>query len=271
MASDMRIGIVGAAGRMGQMLVRQVAETQGCVLAGATERAGSDAVGRDAGLLAGIAEAGVAVGDDAAAMIAGVDAVIDFTAPDATVAHAELAAQAGAAMIIGTTGLGPDHVERLKRAAGHVPVVFAPNMSVGVNLLMALVEQVARTLDDSYDIEIVEMHHRHKVDAPSGTALGLGRAAARGRGVDLDEAGRLSREGHTGARPRGEIGFATLRGGDVIGDHTVCFAADGERIELTHKASGRGIYAAGAVRAALWTRGRGPGFYSMNDVLGIKI
>jgi 4-hydroxy-tetrahydrodipicolinate reductase len=271
MASDMKIGIVGAAGRMGQMLVRQVAGTEGCVLAGATERAGSDAIGKDAGVLAGIGEAGVAVTDDAATMIAGVDAVIDFTSPAASVEHAELAAQASAAIIIGTTGLEPGHIESLKRVAGHTPVVFAPNMSVGVNLLMAVVEQVARALDDSYDIEIVEMHHRHKVDAPSGTALGLGRAAAKGRGVELDEVGRLSREGHTGARPRGEIGFATLRGGDVIGDHTVCFAADGERVELSHKASGRQIYAAGAVRAALWTTGREPGFYSMNDVLGITV
>ncbi|MCK5362315.1 MAG: 4-hydroxy-tetrahydrodipicolinate reductase, partial [Gammaproteobacteria bacterium] len=160
----MKIGIVGAAGRMGQMLVRQVGETPGCVLAGAIERAGSDAVGKDAGVLAGVGEAGVVIGDDAAAMIAGVDVVIDFTAPDASVRHAELAAQAGAATIIGTTGMGPDHIEALERAARHAPVVFAPNMSVGVNLLMALVERVARTLDDSYDIEIVEMHHRHKVD-----------------------------------------------------------------------------------------------------------
>lgn len=269
MANELKIGIVGAAGRMGQMLVRQVAESEGCRLAGATERSGSEAVGKDAGSLAGITEAGVAIGDDAAAMVAGVDAVIDFTAPDASVEHAELAAQAGSSIVIGTTGLGPDHIEALKRAARHVPVVFSPNMSVGVNLLLAVVERVARALDDSYDIEIVEMHHRHKVDAPSGTALGLGRAAAKGRGVTLEEAGRLSREGHTGPRPRGEIGFATLRGGDVIGDHTVCFAADGERIELTHKASGRQIYAAGAVRAAIWTKGRAPGFYSMNDVLGI--
>lgn len=271
MANQLKIGIVGAAGRMGQMLLRQVAETQGCRLAGATERPGSDQIGKDSNVLAGIDSAGIAITDDAAAMIAGVDAVIDFTAPAATVAHAELAAQAGAAIVVGTTGMGPDDVAALERAARHVPVVFAPNMSAGVNLLMALVEQVARTLDDSYDIEVVEMHHRHKVDAPSGTALGLGQAAARGRGVDLDKAGRMSREGHTGARPRGEIGFATLRGGDVVGDHTVCFAADGERIELTHKASSRQVFAAGAVRAALWTKGRAPGLYSMMDVLGIKL
>jgi 4-hydroxy-tetrahydrodipicolinate reductase len=270
MANELKVGIVGAAGRMGRTLVRQVGETEGCVLAGAIEQPDSDAIGRDAGTLAGVGEAGVAVAGDAAAMIAGVDVVIDFTAPDVSVQHADLAAQADAAIVIGTTGMGSSHIESLKRAARHVPVVFAPNMSAGVNLLMALVERVARTLDDSYDIEVVEMHHRHKVDAPSGTALGLGRAAAAGRGVSLDEAGRLSREGHTGARPRGEIGFATLRGGDVVGDHTVCFATDGERLELTHRASGRQIYAAGALRAALWTKDRGPGLYSMNDVLGIE-
>lgn len=269
MADGMRIGIVGAAGRMGRMLVSQVAGTDGCVLGGATERPGSEALGRDAGLLAGIGETGVALTDDAAAMIAGVDAVIDFTTPAATVEHAELAAQAAAAIIVGTTGMADEHIAALRRAARHVPVVVAPNMSVGVNLLFDLVEKVARTLDDSYDIEIFEMHHRHKVDAPSGTALGLGRAAAAGRGVDLETAGRLSREGHTGPRPRGEIGFATLRGGDVVGDHTVVFAADGERIELTHKASSRQVFAAGAVRAALWSKGRAPGVYSMKDVLGL--
>jgi 4-hydroxy-tetrahydrodipicolinate reductase len=269
MANDMKIGIVGAAGRMGQTLVRQIGETEGCLLAGAIEQPDSAAIGKDVGMLAGVGETGVAIGGDAAVMIAGVDLVIDFTAPDVSVQHADLAAQAGAAIVIGTTGMAPSHIESLERAARHIPIVFAPNMSVGVNLLMALVEQVARTLDESYDIEIVEMHHRHKVDAPSGTALGLGRAAAAGRGVSLDNAGRLSREGQTGARPRGEIGFATLRGGDVIGDHTVCFATEGERLELTHKASGRQIYAAGALRAALWTKGRGPGLYSMNDVLAL--
>ncbi|UCH76066.1 MAG: 4-hydroxy-tetrahydrodipicolinate reductase [Rhodospirillales bacterium] len=266
----MKIGVVGAAGRMGRMLVRQVAESQGCALAGATERPGSEVLGADAGRLAGIGELGITIDDDAAAMIAGVDAVIDFTAPEATVAHAELAAQAGAAMVIGTTGLGDTHMAALHRAARHVPIIVAPNMSAGVTLLMALVEQVARTLDESFDIEIVEMHHRHKVDAPSGTALGLGRAAAAGRNVALDDVARMAREGQTGARPRGEIGFATLRGGDVVGDHTVVFAGEGERLELTHKASSRQVFAAGAVRAALWSRGRPPGLYSMNDVLGLE-
>jgi 4-hydroxy-tetrahydrodipicolinate reductase len=270
MAKELKIGVVGAAGRMGRMLVRQAGESQDCAVAGATERPGNAVIGQDAGILANIGEIGVTVGEDAAAMIAGVDVVIDFTAPEATVAHAELAAQAGAAMVIGTTGLQDSHLEALRRAARHVPVVVAPNMSAGVTLLMALVEQVARTLDDAYDIEIVEMHHRHKVDAPSGTALGLGRAVAAGRKVDLDAVARMAREGHTGARPRGEIGFATLRGGDVVGDHTVVFAGDGERIELTHKASSRQVFAAGAVRAALWTRGQKPGLYAMRDVLGLK-
>ncbi len=269
MAEEMKIGVVGAAGRMGRMLVRQVCEHPACGLAGATERPDSDALGEDAGMLAGIGEVGIAIGGDAAAMIADVDTVIDFTAPDATVAHAELAAQAGAAMVIGTTGLAESHMEALGRAARHVPVVVAPNMSAGVTLLLALVEQVARSLDDSFDIEIVEMHHRHKVDAPSGTALGLGRAAAAGRNVALDEVARMAREGHTGARPRGEIGFATLRGGDVVGDHTVVFAGEGERIELTHKATSRQVFAAGAVRAALWTKAQKPGLYSMRDVLGL--
>jgi len=271
MANEMKIGVVGAAGRMGRMLVRQVGETAGCALAGATERPGSEALGQDAGTLAGTGANGVLLTDDAAAMIAGVDAVIDFTAPDATVAHAELAAQAGAAMVVGTTGLDEARMAALRRAAIHVPVIVAPNMSAGVTLLTALVEQVARILDESFDIEIVEMHHRHKVDAPSGTALGLGRAAAAGRNVALDAVARMAREGHTGARPRGEIGFATLRGGDVVGDHTVVFAGEGERIELTHKASSRQVFAAGAVRAALWTKGRKPGLYSMRDVLGLGV
>ena len=269
MADEMKVGVVGAAGRMGRMLVAQIAETDGCVLAGATERPGAPEVGQDSGTLAGIGANGVAVGEDPASMIAAVDAVIDFTAPDATVAHAELAAQADAAMVIGTTGLKDGHMEAIARAARHVPVLVAPNMSAGVNLLMVLAEQVAKALDDSYDIEIVEMHHRHKVDAPSGTALGLGRAVAAGRGVDLDSVARMAREGQTGARPRGEIGFATLRGGDVVGDHTVVFAGAGERIELTHKAASRTVFAAGAVRGALWTKGKKPGLYSMRDVLGL--
>ena len=268
MAKDMKLGVVGAAGRMGRMLVRQIAEAQGCVLAGATERAGSEALGGDAGALAGIGDAGVTIIDNAAEMIAGVDGVIDFTAPAASAEHAELAAQADAIFVVGTTGLEESHAQVLERAARHVAIVQAPNMSVGVTLLSALVEQVAALLDPAWDIEIVEMHHRHKVDAPSGTALALGKAAAAGRAVGLGDVARMAREGQTGARPAGEIGFATLRGGDVVGDHTVIFAAEGERIELTHKASSRRIFAAGAVRAALWAGGQRPGLYTMRNVLG---
>ncbi len=270
MADDLRVGVVGCAGRMGQMVVAQVGETAGCVIAGGSEQPGHPALGNDIGTLSGVEALGVAVGDDAAAMIAGVDVVVDFTIPAATVDHARLAAQAGAAMVIGTTGLDNDQAAVIEAAARHVPVVWAPNMSVGVTVLLALSEQLAGILGpDDYDIEIVEMHHRHKIDAPSGTALGLGRAVAAGRGVDLDSVYRAARDGHTGARPRGEIGFAVLRGGDVVGDHSVVFAGEGERVELTHKAGSRKVFAAGAVRSALWTRNRPPGLYSMKTVLGL--
>lgn len=264
-----RIGVVGAAGRMGRMLVQTIHQAEGCVLAGGCERPGAEAVGKDIGELAGVGSLGLALGDDPVGLFAAADAVIDFTAPAATVAHAELAAQAQAVHVIGTTGLGPDEQAAIERAAVHTAIVHAANMSLGVNLLLALVEQVARALDPDYDIEVLEMHHRHKVDAPSGTALWLGRAAAAGRGVDLDEVAQRVRDGHTGARKRGDIGFATLRGGDVVGDHSVIFATDGERIELTHKASSREIYARGALRAALWGQGRPPGLYGMKDVLGL--
>ncbi len=268
--AETTIGIVGAAGRMGQMLIREVAATDGCVLAGATEAPDSGTVGRDAGTLVGLDPLGVAVADDATVLFAECDAVIDFTAPAATAAHASLAAQGRAVHVIGTTGLGPAEQDALAKAARHTALVHAPNMSLGVNLLMALTEQVARALGDDFDIEILEMHHRHKVDAPSGTALGLGQAAAAGRGVALDDVAARGRDGHTGARRRGDIGFAVLRGGDVVGDHSVVFAGEGERIELTHKASSRQIYARGAVRAALWAQGKPPGLYSMKDVLGLE-
>ena len=270
MVNQIEVGIVGCAGRMGQMIVAQVDATDGCVVAGATEHVGHTTVGQDVGLLAGLGPLGVNIGDDAAHMIAAVDAVIDFTGPEATLEHARLAAQAGAVIIIGTTGISDEQGEELARAARHVPVVWAPNMSVGVTLLLALTEQVATVLDDSFDIEILEMHHRHKVDAPSGTALGLGRAAAAGRKSDFDAVKQAVRDGHTGARPDGEIGFATLRGGNVVGDHTVVFAGEGERIELSHKAASRKIFAAGAVRATQWAMGRDPGLYSMRHVLGFE-
>ncbi|GAA4253841.1 4-hydroxy-tetrahydrodipicolinate reductase [Azospirillum formosense] len=265
----MKIGVVGCAGRMGQMLVREIAATPGCTLAGGTERVGGPALGKDIGTLAGLEPLGVVAIEDAAALFAEADAVIDFTSPEASVRHAALAAQSQTVLVIGTTGIGPVQQEPIAQAATHTPIVQSPNMSLGVNLLLALVEQVGRALGDDYDIDILEMHHRNKVDAPSGTALGLGRAAAAGRGVALEDVWQKVRDGHTGVRPRGEIGFATLRGGDVIGDHTVVFAAEGERVELTHKASGRQIYAKGAVRAALWANDKQPGLYSMKDVLGL--
>jgi len=265
----MRIGIVGCAGRMGQMLVREVLQTPGLELAGGTERHGGESIGRDIGEVVGFGKIGIPISEDPKALFAMVDGVIDFTAPPATLEHARLAAEKRAVLVVGTTGMKPEQTAKVAEAARKATIVMAPNMSVGVTLAMAITEQVARVLDESYDIEIVEMHHRHKVDAPSGTALGLGRAAAKGRGVELDDVALRSRDGHTGARPRGDIGFAVLRGGDVVGDHTVMFAADGERFEITHKASSRQVFAKGAVRAMLWAKGKPPGLYSMKDVLGL--
>jgi 4-hydroxy-tetrahydrodipicolinate reductase len=263
------IGVVGCAGRMGQMLCQEIARNPGCKLAGGTEAPGNGAIGRDLGEIAGLGTLGIRVGDDAAALFGRADAVVDFTTPAATLRHAALAAANDTVHVIGTTGIGRDGEVAIREAARRVPVIWAPNMSVGVTLLMALVEQAAARLDGRYDIEIVEMHHRHKVDAPSGTALGLGRAAARGRGVDLDSVAQRARDGHTGPRVAGNIGFAVLRGGDVVGDHSVIFAGDGERLELSHRAAGRQIYAQGAVRAAIWGQGRPPGLYGMRDVLGL--
>ena len=264
-----RIGVVGCGGRMGRMLIAEIAGTDGAVVSGGTEH-GAALLGQDLGTLAGLAPLGVAAGADAAALVAASDAVIDFTAPAATVRHAELAAAHGTALVIGTTGIDAAQAKAIEAAARQAPIVWSPNMSLGVNLLMGLVEQVAARLGPDYDIEILEMHHRLKVDAPSGTALGLGRAAAAGRGAALEDLWVKSRDGHTGAREAGTIGFATLRGGDVVGDHTVMFAGLGERLELTHKAADRRIYARGAVRAALWARGRPPGLYGMKDVLGLR-
>lgn len=265
----MRIGITGAAGRMGRMLVLEVLASAEAELAGGIERPGHPSLGDDIAALAGAPACGQRLGDDAAALFAAADAVIDFSAPDAVAAHARLAAQTGTALVVGVTGLAAEHQAALAAAGRVVPVVQAANMSVGVNLLLGLTRKVAATLGADYDIEIVEMHHRHKVDAPSGTALALGEAAAAGRQVALAEVAVRSRDGHTGARQSGAIGFATLRGGDVVGEHSVIFAAEGERIELTHKASSRAVFAKGAVRAALWTAGRPPGVYGMADVLGL--
>ncbi len=267
--AELRIGVTGAAGRMGGAVIRQVGETPGCVVTAACEVEGAPAIGRDAGEVAGIGPIGIPIVADSDAAFAATDAVIEFTQPAATVAHVKLAAARGVAHIIGTTGLDAAGQAALAEAAKRIPIVHAPNMSLAVNLLFALTRQVAGILDDSFDVEIVEMHHRHKVDAPSGTALELGRRAAEGRGIAMGDVARMTREGIVGARKRGEIGFATLRGGDVVGEHTVIFAADGERLELSHKASGRQIFARGAVRAAQWAQGKKPGLYSMFDVLGL--
>ncbi len=266
-SSDIKIGVSGAAGKMGAVLIRQVCETRGFSLAAASEIAGHRALGRDAGELAGLAALAVPVGDDADALFAASDAVLDFTLPGATQTHGECAARHGTALIIGTTGIEAGPQRALEKAGEKAVVVQAPNMSLCVNLLMRLAQQAATLLDDDYDIEIVEMHHRHKVDAPSGTALGLGRAVAKGRGVTLDAVAVRGRDGVTGPRQRGTIGFAALRGGDVVGDHSVIFAADGERLELTHKATSRQTYARGALRAAAWAQEKQPGLYTMADVL----
>jgi 4-hydroxy-tetrahydrodipicolinate reductase len=267
--SDMRVVIAGAGGRMGRTLVKAVTDTDGLVVAGALEGAGSPLLGQDAGVLAGLPASGVAVTGEAEPLLRKADAVIDFTVPRATVALAAVAARAGCAHIIGTTGLGRDDEASILKAAREIAIVKSGNMSVGVNLLAGLVRRVAATLDPSFDIEIVEMHHNKKVDAPSGTALLLGRAAAEGRGIDLDARSERGRDGITGARKTGDIGFASLRGGTVVGDHSVIFAGPAERIELVHKAEDRMLFAHGALRAALWSRGKAPGLYSMNDVLGL--
>ncbi len=265
---EMRLVVAGAAGRMGRALIRIIQETQGATLASAIERPGSAAVGDDAGVLAGCGKAGVAVTADALSAIVGADGILDFTTPQTTIALATLAAQARIVHIVGTTGLEPADFARLEAAARHAVIVQSGYMSLGVNLLAALVEKAARTLGPEFDIEIVEMHHRAKVDAPSGTALLLGAAAAKGRAIDLEHNSVRSRDGHTGARPEGAIGFASLRGGSVVGDHRVIFAGSGERLELAHIAEDRSIFARGAVKAALWGHGRDPGLYSMIDVLG---
>jgi 4-hydroxy-tetrahydrodipicolinate reductase len=268
--TPIRIVIAGASGRMGQMLIRQVQETDGMALHAVTERAGHGWEGRDIGEAMGGAPVGVSVTSDTLEACARAHALIDFTSPDATVAHAAIAAQAKLVHVIGTTGFAPAHLEKLSAAARHAVIVRAGNMSLGVNLLTQLTRQVAAALDEDFDIEIVEAHHNRKVDAPSGTALMLGEAAADGRGVALDDVSDRGRDGITGARERGTIGFHAIRGGDVVGEHDVIFAADGERIVLRHLATDRRIFARGAVKAALWGVGRLPGEYDMLDVLGMK-
>jgi len=266
----MNIGIIGAGGRMGQANIRQVLETEGCTLVAASDAPGTPIIGRDAGELVGLGFQGIKITDDPAAVIAASDTVIEFTLPVPTLEHVQLTASAGIAHIIGTTGIDPTQETSLKVAGEKTVVMHAPNMSLAVNLLFALTKQVAATLNEDFDIEIFEMHHKHKIDAPSGTALGLGRAAAEGRGIKLDAVAQWARHGTTGERRPGDIGFAALRGGNVVGDHTAIFAVEDERLELTHKAQSRQIFARGAVHAALWTKNQRPGFYTMFDVLGIN-
>jgi 4-hydroxy-tetrahydrodipicolinate reductase len=267
--SEKRIAVTGAAGRMGRELVRVIASTSGCSLSGGTEPPGSPHIGADLGVLAGLPPLGVVVTSDPLELVVRSDAVIDFTSPAATVEMAGLAANARIVHVIGTTGLSESDEAAINAAARHATVIKAGNMSLGVNLLTAVTRRIAEALDADFDIEVVEMHHRHKVDAPSGTALMLGAAAAEGRGIDLSSHSVRARDGHTGPRNRGDIGFATLRGGSVIGDHTVIFAGEGERIEVTHRAADRSVFARGAVKAAIWGQGKGPGLFNMIDVLGL--
>ena len=261
-----KIGIPGAAGRMGRMLIREIDAAPDLQLVAATDRAGSEAIGQDSGMLAGTGSNGVIIGDDPADL-AVADVMIDFTSPAASVAHAGIASGSDTALVVGTTGLTGSDETALRGAAGGIALVYCANTSVGVTLLARLVEQVASQLVEGWDIEILESHHHHKVDAPSGTALALGEAAARGRGVELDEVADMARKGQTGARRTGDIGFAVLRGGDVTGEHSVIFYGESERVEISHRATDRAIFARGALRAARFAAGAKSGFYNMDDVL----
>jgi 4-hydroxy-tetrahydrodipicolinate reductase len=267
--SDMRVVIAGAGGRMGRTLIHAVTASKGLALAGAVDAPGSAVIGRDAGELAGLGPNGIKVVSDVAPLLKQADGLIEFIIPAATLAFAELTAAAGLVHIIGTTGHSAEEEAVIAKAASRAAIVKSGNMSLGVNLLVALTKRVAKTLNEDYDIEILEMHHNKKIDAPSGTALMLGRAAAEGRGVDLAKRSVRGRDGMTGARHPGDIGFASLRGGTVVGEHSAIFAGPAERIELSHRAEDRMIFARGALHAALWARGKKPGLYSMADVLGL--
>lgn len=256
---------------MGQMIAREILSSPAPArLAACIDHAQHPQLGRDMGEILGLGACGIPLQADTRAAFAAADVLIDFTAPAATVAHAALAAQTGKALVVGTTGLSPAQEEDLKQAAQKTAVLYSANMSVGVNVLLALVEQAAKILDARYDIEIFEAHHRNKVDAPSGTALALAKAAAAGRGVRLDDVMVPARHGHTGARKEGDIGMSVFRGGDVVGDHTVTFAGAGERLELSHRASDRHLFAKGAVEAALWLAGKPARLYAMKDALGLN-
>jgi 4-hydroxy-tetrahydrodipicolinate reductase len=267
--SDMRLIVAGAGGRMGRALTRVISETKGAVLAGALEAPGSELLGKDAGMLAGLPPNGVKLSADLWNLSAEADGILDFTVPGATIANVAIAAQRGLVHVIGTTGLSHSDDAVIKSVTSRAIVVRSGNMSLGVNLLAALVKRVAQSLDESFDIEILEMHHKAKIDAPSGTAMMLGEAAAAGRGVALEEHSARGRDGVTGARRSGDIGFASLRGGTAAGDHSVIFAGPSERLILSHHAEDRTLFAQGALRAALWAHGKPPGLYTMADVLGL--
>ncbi|HSC84652.1 MAG TPA: 4-hydroxy-tetrahydrodipicolinate reductase [Pseudomonas sp.] len=265
-----RIAVMGAAGRMGKILVEAVGQADGAGLTAAVDRADSSLIGVDVGELAGQGKIGISLSGDLNALLDQFDVLIDFTHPSVTLKNLEVCRQAGKAMVIGTTGFTPEEKQLLAEAGKQIPIVFAANYSVGVNLCLKLLDTAARVLGDEVDIEIIEAHHRHKVDAPSGTALRMGEVVANALGRDLQKVAVYGREGQTGARERETIGFATVRAGDVVGDHTVLFAADGERVEITHKASSRMTFAKGAVRAALWLQSQPAGLYDMQDVLGLS-
>ena len=267
---EMRLIVAGAGGRMGRALTRVISETPGAVLTGALEAPGSELLGKDAGTLAGVPANGVLLSADLWSLSANADGILDFTVPAATIANVAIAAERRLVHVIGTTGLSSSDDAVIKSVTSRATVVKSGNMSLGVNLLAALVKRVAQSLDEGFDIEILEMHHRAKIDAPSGTALLLGEAAAEGRKIALDEHSARGRDGHTGARLSGDIGFASLRGGTVTGDHSVIFAGPYERIELSHRAEDRMIFAHGALKAAMWAHGKKPGLYSMADVLGLS-
>jgi len=267
--AEIGMGVIGCGGRMGRMLVAEIVAGEGVNLAGGVTAPGGALIGRDVGEVPGLGSLGMPIGDDAGRLIGDSDVAIDFSQPAATAEHATLAAALGKPIVIGTTGLSPAQEQAVRDAARVIPIVWAANTSLGINLLLGLVEQVASRLGVDWDIEIMEMHHRGKVDAPSGTALALGAAAAAARGTTLEASAKRGRDGITGARRDGDIGFAALRGGDAVGDHHVVFAGAGERLELVHRATNRAIYAKGAVRAAQWLIGKPPGLYGMKDVLGL--
>jgi len=267
--SKIRIAIVGASGRMGRMLIEVVSQSDDAVLAAALEQPGSPWLGKDVGEFIG-EPCGVIIGADIDTALAQVDCLIDFTRPEGTLQHLAACRKRGVHLVIGTTGFDPAGKLAIQEAARDIPIVFAPNMAIGVNAVFRLLDVAARILNEGYDVEVIEAHHRHKVDAPSGTALRMGEVVANALGRDLAECAVYGREGHTGERPAMQIGFSTIRGGDIVGDHTVLFAGTGERIEITHKSASRMPYASGALRAARFMRGKTNGLFDMQDVLGLR-